>query len=386
MWSYRSFMDDVARQLRPFLAEVWEARQPVVARVAAEVTRLIPSYAATPSSEVWIGMTRILERIIEGDPFAPPTEEDRQAAAGTGIQGGHAGITVEDLVAAVLLGARVVETDVMRRAAAAGVPAEVRLEGASRAREWAEQAAVWAAQGITQTPGSESTTSGLAADLLAALRTGREPGTIGDRLLRLGMDPGAQHTVVVARAPRAHDGLDDVDAARLRFAQPDRAAWCRDGDALIGVLAGLPAPSSDLVVGASARATSDGLASGRAEADRASRVAAALVGPGVHTLDSLGLLVPVHEDALLRDRLARRWLDPLRREARHDLVATVHAWQLASPGSVDQVARELQVHPNTVRNRLARVDRALPGWRAPQAQAELWAALVADHSAETPNL
>jgi len=76
-------------------------------------------------------------------------------------------------------------------------------------------------------------------------------------------------------------------------------------------------------------------------------------------------------------RLVRRWVEPLRAEPRHDLVRTVRCWQ--QHGQVDEVARELGVHPNTVRNRLARVDRLLPGWREPRARAELWAALVASH-------
>lgn len=377
--------DDVSGQLRPFLTQIWQDRQPLVEQVAAEVTRLLPSYAATPSSEVWIGMTRIFERVVEGDPFAPPTEGDRQAAAGTGIQGGHAGISVDDLVAAVLLGSRVVETAVMERAAAAGVPAEVRLEGAVRAREWAEQVAVWAAQGAAQAPARGGRARELSAELVDRLRTRADPSVVRDLVVRLGLDPGAPHTVLVARAPRGL-AVDEVEAARLRFAQPPRTVWHRDDQVLVGVLAGAPVGSHQLVVGAGSCTGVHGLADALAEADRACRAAVGLLGPGLHTMDTLGLLVPLHEDPLLRARLVRRWLDPLRAEERHDLVATVRSWQQEESGSVDAMARSLQVHPNTVRNRLARVDRLLPGWRAPRARAEIWAALVAEHAAQEPNL
>ena len=44
-------MPDPVDALRPHLAAVWEDRDPLVARVAAEVIARVPSYATTPSSE-----------------------------------------------------------------------------------------------------------------------------------------------------------------------------------------------------------------------------------------------------------------------------------------------------------------------------------------------
>lgn len=371
---------DPLAALRPHLAAVWADRDRLVARVAAEVIARVPTYATTPSSEVWIGMTRILARIAEGDPFGAPTAEDLDAGAGTGIQGARAGIAAEDLVEAVLLGAREVEAEVMARAEAAGVPADVRLSGVRAAREWAETVAVAAARAHLRAGTPEGRDA--ATDLIAALHPDTPISDLAALATRARLDPGATHHVVVARSAGT-DALDDVDAARLRFAHAGAAWAVRDG-ALVGVLPSAPAPMGDLVIGAAGPAALSGLGGALLDADRAARAARDLLGPGCHDLDTLGLLVPLHQDRALRERLDRRRLGPLRGEARHDLVRTVRVWQRL--GQVDAVARELAVHPNTVRNRLARIDALLPDWRTPQAQAETWAALVLDAAPGSENL
>lgn len=362
-------MPDPVDALRSHLAAVWEEREPLVARVAAEIIARVPSYSTTPSSEVWIGMNRILERIVKGDPFGEPTAEDLEAAAGTGIQGAGARIHVADLVAAVLLGAREVEDEVMRRAEDAGVPAEVRIEGSRRTRRWAEAIAVAAVRGLDQAaePGYRDPAVGL----VAGLQSGVTGAALAELAARAGLDAGGRHHVVVARSAD-RDTLDDVDGTRLRFAVS--GAWALSGDALVGVLDRRPPAIGALVIGVAGPVPVADLSAALVEADRACRAAHARLGAGCHDLDSLGLILAVHEDAALMERLDRRWVQPLRSEPRHDLVRTVRCWQRV--GQVDEVARELGVHPNTVRNRLARVDRLLPGWRGPRGQAELWAALV----------
>ena len=371
---------DPLADLRPHVAAVWAERDRLVARVAAEVIARVPTYATTPSSEVWIGMTRILERIAEGDPFGAPSAEDLDAAAGTGIQGARAGVAAEDLVDAVLLGAREVEAEVMARAEAAGVPADVRLAGARAARKWGEAVAVAAARAHLRAGAPEGRDA--AADLIAALHPGRPVSDLAALAATARLDPGARHHVVVARSAGTAT-LDDVDAARLRFAHSG-AAWATRDGALVGVLPSTPGPMGDLVIGTAGPAELSDLAVALIDADRAARAAHRLLGAGCHDLDSLGLLVAVHEDPALHARLDRRRLDPLRQEARHDLLRTVRTWQRL--GQVDAVAQELTVHPNTVRNRLARVEALLPDWRTPRAQAELWAALVVDAARDPETL
>ncbi|QRY61598.1 helix-turn-helix domain-containing protein [Gordonia sp. PDNC005] len=364
---------DVSAVMRPFVEAVWNDRDDLVRAVAATVTTRLVSYGASPSSEVWIGMNRILERSILGDSFGVPTEADRDAAYGTGVQGAAAGIATEDLTAAVLLGARVVEASVMERAAQAGVDAETRLEAMVRARAWAEQIAVWAAEGLGKAARRAADADQAAAELLTALRERRDPGLIRALGDRAGVDLSARWFAVVARSA---GGGFVVDAATLRFSHSGAGVWVGEQDVLVGLVNSRPRPVGALVIGSSRPGTLSDLADALSDAERACRVAVKLSGPGVHSLDDLGLLVPMFEDPLLGERLRRRWLDPLRADDRHDLVDTVRQWQ-GSGWSIDGAGRRLSVHPNTVRNRLSRVDALLGGgWRAPSAQAEIWAALA----------
>lgn len=366
---------DVTATMRPFLTAVWESRDPLVEKVARLVTRQVPTYSVTPSSEVWIGMTRILERIVLGDPYAAPTKEDRDAAIATGLQGGLAGITAADMMAATLLGAREVEAEVQHRACEAGIPADVLLEAAVRSRAWVEQVAVWAAEGLGTTgPGSAAEERRQGDLMLAALRRRAGHAELRGIAARLGLDLAKPHFVVVARPTNQRSS--GVDTASLRFGYAGQALWMSDREATVGVVPQPPQPNGSLVVGLAGPVPLATLAEALSEAERASRAAAALAGPGVHTLDSLGLLVPLHDDPELQVRLRRRWLVPLEPGAHHHLEETIRSWQRHG-GQVELVAEDLVVHANTVRNRLARIDQHLgAAWRSPNAQAEIWAALV----------
>jgi len=368
---------DLTALLRPHINAMWADREQLVQRVARIVTSNVPSYATTPSSEVWIGMTRILERTVEGNPLEPASEDDRIAAVGTGVQGAGAGIAADDLVTAVLLGAREVEREVTTRAEAAGVGAVDLLAASRQFRAWAEQAAVWALQGLLGASAGEANQQVRHVRLLAALQSGDVAAarTIADDL---GLDLSRRwHAVVVM----GESGVAVEPAMTLRLAQPD-AVWgempglAADAE-LVGIVRERPRIPDRLVGGVAGPVTLDELSVALRDAARAARAGRRFGHSGTVTLSELGLLVPLHEDDALAARLRERWVDPLRREARHDLEATVRMW-LACDGQVDAVARQLEVHSNTVRNRLARVTGLVGAdWRSPQGRAELWAALQA---------
>lgn len=361
-------MSRIARVMRPHLAAVWAEKDPLVQRVAKAVTRQVPSYATTPSSEVWIGMTRILERAAHGNPFDTPTEEDRLAAFGTGVQGAGAGIPPEDLVAAILLGAREVEAEAMSRAAQAGVSAEDRLLASDRSRRWAEQVAVWAAQALVGAGHDQAAEQHLLGDrLLSALQDNSPADRVREQAARAGLDLAATWFAVILLG-------DPTASTTLRMAS-EGGVWSVRAEETCGLLPKPPRTLAGLVVGLAGPGTLDDLGAAIVEARRAAHVARRFGLAGVHRLEELGLLVPLHEDPTLAARLVARWLEPLATQPRHDLLRTVRTWA-AHDGQVDRVGRELGVHANTVRNRLARVSALLgEDWLAPRAQAEIWAAL-----------
>ncbi len=360
--------------MRPHLDAMWAEHDRLVQRVTRVVTATVPSYAQTPSSEVWIGMTRILERAAHGNPFGEPGETDRIAALGTGAQGARAGIAAEDLVAAVLLGAREVEHEVMEHAAAAGLTTADLLDATRRARSWAEQMAVWAVEGLRNAASDDRGPDPRHHQLITALETGAEVQA-HSTALDLGLDPSVPWWAIAGQEPA--DPRSGAGAT-LRLANPG-ALWSapRVEDLVtsyVGLTRHAPRVPSELVAGVARAPDLAGLSTALRDARRALRVGLRFDRQGAVGLPELGLLVPLHEDPALASRLVERWAAPLTREPRHALAATLWCW-LEQEGHVEPTAIALGVHANTVRNRLARADRLLGDWRSPHHRAEVWAAL-----------
>lgn len=360
--------------MRPYLDAMWAEREPLVQRVARVVTGAVPGYESTPSSEVWIGMTRILERTVQGNPFADPTEDDFLAAIGTGVQGARAGIRPEDVVAAVLIGAREVEDDVMRRAAEDGRSAAEQLVAGRLARRWAEQVAVWAGRGATGAVREPSERHVLEGRLVTALWQREPEEALRGHAAALGVEPSRSWYVVVAAGDH-----DDVPVTALRIANSG-GIWATASHGprqaqTVGLMERIPQVPDGLIVGIDGPVPLRRLPDALVDAWRAGRVARRFNRRGIVTLGTLGLLVPLHEDPALAARLTARWTAPLDAEPRHELVQTLRMW-LAEDGQIGSVAGALNVHANTVRNRLSRIGDLLgPGWRDPQHRAEIWAAI-----------
>lgn len=101
-------------------------------------------------------------------------------------------------------------------------------------------------------------------------------------------------------------------------------------------------------------------------------------GPVVHCVDHLPLLVLLGDEALIRTLATRRLapLDGLTPRARRRLAETLLAW--LEYGAAPEVARLLQVHPQTVRYRLRQLEDLFgDAMRDPHARFELELALRA---------
>ncbi|AFU02922.1 PucR family transcriptional regulator [Nocardia brasiliensis] len=124
----------------------------------------------------------------------------------------------------------------------------------------------------------------------------------------------------------------------------------------------------------------DQLPTGFVQATRALNTAAAFALPGAHSVPELGLLPAVLADTEVGDHLVRRYLDPLGGTDSPELYRhTLHTY-LETGLHIETTARELMVHPNTVRYRLDRY-QILTGFdlRKPGTALELWWALRRHH-------
>jgi DNA-binding PucR family transcriptional regulator len=114
-----------------------------------------------------------------------------------------------------------------------------------------------------------------------------------------------------------------------------------------------------------------------ANASRALQTAVAFGQEGAFSLADLSIRPAILADAALGDAFAARYLDPLENLGRlgEDLDSTLRAW-FDQEMRIEDTARVLHVHPNTLRHRLRRFEEATgTSLRDPRRLVELWWAL-----------
>jgi hypothetical protein len=114
-----------------------------------------------------------------------------------------------------------------------------------------------------------------------------------------------------------------------------------------------------------------------ATASRALQTAVAFGQEGAFSLGDLSIRPAILADAALGDAFAARYLDPLDGLGRlgSELDSTLRAW-FDQEMRIDETARVLHVHPNTLRHRLRRFEETTGATlRDPRVLVELWWAL-----------
>ncbi|MFF3226043.1 PucR family transcriptional regulator [Nocardia suismassiliense] len=217
------------------------------------------------------------------------------------------------------------------------------------------------------------------ADLVRGILFGTlSPAEIRVQVERYGLDSDREYRAIRAR-PLPELPADRV--ARLLEHTPsgDRPHGLLalvDGD-IAGVVDHMPARDIETAVGIGPPARLDRMEPSFRRATRAMATAEAFERTGVYELADLGLLPAVLADTEVGDELVRRYLTPLgRNDSAAALLDTV-AHYLGNGMRVDNTAKEMGLHTNTVRYRLRRFqdltgidltdpDRALEAWWALQ--------------------
>jgi hypothetical protein len=146
---------------------------------------------------------------------------------------------------------------------------------------------------------------------------------------------------------------------------------------LAGVASRAPQASPGVTIGIAPPARVEALPTAFAHASRALQTALAFGEEGVFSLADLSIRPAILADDALGDAFDARYLEPLSALGRlgAELEATLRAW-LANGMRIDETARALHVHPNTLRHRLRRFEEATGATlRDPDDLAELWWAL-----------
>lgn len=209
-----------------------------------------------------------------------------------------------------------------------------------------------------------------------------DAGSIGRHLEAsvLGIDTGREYVAFRARARRRRRWAEL--AAELGLAETCETRRPRiglaaelDGD-LIGFLSARPTSVTSGVVGIGPAAPPDRLVGSFQLASRAMQAALAFGLTSVHAFDDLGLLPAIVADVDVGETVWRRYLQPFSGdESGRETVAALGTY-FACGMHVDRAAAKLTLHPNTLRNRLARFTELTGAdWRDTSVAMQVWWAL-----------
>jgi putative transposase len=339
----------------------------VAARLAERTDELVdrqlavlhsyPGYRRVPHGDLrrscHRNVVRVLATLGRTDLPAEVEEDERASGQRRALQGVPSDTVVEAYraVLAVLRDAFIEE------AVAAGADTTTVLAGTTR---------LW---DLTDRFSSVLVSARQQVEIDAARRDERHRIALLQRVLTGGLDPaelqtgGAVHSVLpglcywAVRGRGLRSGADSQRLARHleHGAGVGRALVAPLDDDVAGITTVPPRPLEQSVIAVAGPVDLAGVPAAFAEASRVLAVALRYDRDGLVDSSSLSVRLAVEQQTDLGELLHRRYLSGLlgRGPGAADVLATVTAW-LRRQRSVGATARELSVHENTVRYRLAR--------------------------------
>jgi hypothetical protein len=341
-------------------AVVGEVIDAIRAEVPEYAQPLEGSFGRAVRTGVREALTRFVD-IAEGGPGADP-EDWRRVYFNLGRGEARAGRTMESLLAAYRVGARVSWRRVAESAEAAGAkPAEMSTLAEAIFAYIDELSAISAEGYAAEQAAAAGEAERRRERLVRLLLEGAGPGAIEAAAGQAGWEPPERAAALIARERRPGALATRLGAGVLAAAI---------GDGLVGAI--VPDPDSpgrgrELSAALRGRPAAIGPGGGIDELPQSAaraRLALALAERGVLEADQgpvraaehLPLLVLHQDPALLADH-SHAALEPLQGlapNARERLLETLEAW-IAHPGRPTEIARQVHVHPQTVRYRLKRL-------------------------------
>lgn len=348
------------------------ARLPAVAeQTVAAVIAEVPGYAGALSGEMRPiiqrtvemalgGFVRLAEKARDADPRTP-LEPALAAAYESGRGEARDGRTMDALLAAYRVGARVAWRDLSGALVEEGLPAATVAEFAGLVFAYIDELSAASVSGHAD----ERATTGRVRELYLErlgqqLLDGAPVDVLRAAAEQAGWEPPTTLTAVLVPEAQVRPALAVLDAATLRLPGDVSGA----GDATVLLVPDAEGPRRAALVAALAgRAAVVGPArpwtAAAASVDRGRRARALLTPDGPDALDTevhlASLLIGSDAEAL--GDLRRRVLEPLshlRPTAAERLEQTLREW-LLHQGRRDDVAAALMVHPQTVRYRMAQL-------------------------------
>jgi DNA-binding PucR family transcriptional regulator len=360
-----------ARIVGSLVAEIETEIDGLVARAGDRIREEIPEFRRVPVDALARAIRGNVSRALTAlRDLRPPTDAELEQAAAIGRERAEQGLTVD----AVLHAYRISISAVWSRF---GELARERGADVGSVLAFSETLWLWA---------------DAVMDIVAhahrevELEQAREEQQRRDAFV-LALLTGTLSAAELRRDSATH-GLDadrDLVPFRARAAgHRTAAALAGDGALVITLdrdLAGIaprpPAPVAGVACGVGPPARLAGVAASFALASRALQTAVAFGQEGTFSLADLSIRPAILADEPLGDAFAARYLEPLDALGRMgvELDTTLRAW-FDQEMRIEETAKVLHVHPNTLRHRLRRFEEVTGATlRDPRHLVELWWAL-----------
>lgn len=359
----------------------------LVARIV-ERARSCGAYADVPPDELGAAVDGMAHAAIRAlAQRRGPTAEERELAAYLGELRARQGVALDEVLRVLRVAGREA-LDVMRGlAGGAGLDAEATIALTVGLWDWIDAVSLEIGRAhrrveLAHARRDQQQRVGFVHGLVS--------GTVGERRLAetaagFGLDPSAMHLVVRVRPDAAHPA-EDLERLLLPSTWSVGLA-AHLGDELVAVLPGDPGPPElPVPAGVGPALALTALPRSFRDAGRALDTAAAFGLAGTHRLEDLVLLAAVCSEEALGEILVARHVRPVRALGPfgEDLLRSLRAY-FAVELNVESAARDLFVHPNTLRHRLARFEETTgASLRNPEHLAEIWWALTADARPAVP--
>jgi PucR-like helix-turn-helix protein len=367
-------VETAAQVVGSLVADIEGETDVLVPRIGERIREEIPDFRRLPAEA--------LERAIRGNmaraltalrDLRPPTDAELDQAAAIGRERAEQGLTVD----AVLHAYRITVTAVWSRF---GELARERGADVTSVLAFSETLWVWAdavmdivgaAHREVELEQAREEQQRRDAFLLALLTGTLDAAELRRDSATFGLDADRPFTPFRARGAGALS-----HRAIVALAGDDGLAMALDRD-LAGIATRPPQALPGIATGVGPAVRLEALPAAFAMASRALQTAVAFGQEGAFTLADLSIRPAIVADEVLGDAFAARYLEPLAGLGRlgAELEETLRTW-LDQGMRVDDTARALHVHPNTLRHRLRRFEEATgTTLRDPRHLVELWWAL-----------
>jgi hypothetical protein len=369
-------------------ATAWDALLEVVRAEVADAVEKTLEYTRTRRSYRNVDEDAIRE-VVRGnyEEVLSSLEERRRPNAGdngdifdaAGETRARQGVDLVEMLAGFRLSLEYLH-ELAGRVAAAGPEREaLLLEFLELASSWADFAMLNAAKGHRRGELSVAREQQhVQTNLVRRVLTGTAaPAEIRSALTPLGLDPDGRYYAVRARPEPAVE-MEAIE----RYLEAD--GLVRRGNGLIALIDGdacgfvgrLPRTAAPTAVGVSDQVVLVAMESAFRQAGRALETALALGAKGVFSFGELSIQPAIANDADLGAVMLTRYVDSVLALPAGSAILDTAERYLANDRTVDLTAKDLDVHPNTVRHRLERFEEITGrSLRETETLVELWWAL-----------